>query len=485
MKKFLFILLFILLSVTLPSALADQPCPGHEKCGKEGCYWCTPMDITDEEAVWKMLCSPITVIDGNQKDQYLLRSEPNANSAPVADVTYASQGVHVLENLDNGWSRVETRSSSFNDSSVKAYNTFVTGYVETALLKEIVPNNSNYAIVIDKMTQRCYIFREGKLFSTLLISTGKANSKQPYNETQSGEFLIVSPTGDFNSDELVCEMGLRFNRGNLLHQVPYVLTEDGIKDFSRCESALGTRASHGCVRVQRKATPEGTNMTWLWNNRKMNSKLVIWEDCTDRYFPLPEHDTIVYINASGGKTYHRLETCPSVADRYLPLKAIPYLDLLNTENLSLKPCACCVPLARPETYVEMNKTYASSEPVYLDSMFGAYYHWDPYCSLYDEQFLPLHPASDAEIASPSFSFYAPCPLCIVKAQNPTLYYNPLGGKRYHSDPNCSSVNKRYLPMPSFEYCQLDDEEFASLVPCTKCNPPKRGLHPTNQSGDPE
>lgn len=32
------------------------------------------MDITNEDAVWKMLCSPITVISGNQKEQYLLRA---------------------------------------------------------------------------------------------------------------------------------------------------------------------------------------------------------------------------------------------------------------------------------------------------------------------------------------------------------------------------------------------------------------------------
>ena len=191
-------------------------------------------------------------------------------------MTFASQGVHVLEQLDNGWTKVEVRSSSFSDSTVKAYNTFVTGYVETKLLKEVKPDNSKYALVIDKFTQKCYIFVDGHLYSTLLCSTGKPNASQPYNETMSGEFLIVSAVGDFLSNELVCDMGLRFNRGDLLHQVPYILSENGYQDFSVCEPALGTRASHGCIRVQKKLTPQNTNMTWLWNNRRMNSKLVIW-----------------------------------------------------------------------------------------------------------------------------------------------------------------------------------------------------------------
>ncbi|MBO2517747.1 MAG: hypothetical protein CW338_10865, partial [Clostridiales bacterium] len=233
-----------------PVNVTSQPCPGRERCGKEGCYWCTPMDISDEDAVWKMLCSPITVISGDQRKQYQLRSKPNRNSTPVGDVTCESQGVHVLETLDTGWTRVETYSSSFDDSKVWANNMLVTGYVETRLLKEVKPNNSNYGLVIDKMTQRCYIFRNGKLFSILRVSTGKPNEYEPYNETQSGEFLIVCAVGNFVTEEegLVCDMALRFNRGNMLHQVPYTLDKDENKNFDIYEAALGTRASHGCIR---------------------------------------------------------------------------------------------------------------------------------------------------------------------------------------------------------------------------------------------
>ena len=40
--------------------------------------------------------------------------------------------------------------------------------------------------------------------------------------------------------------------------------------------------------MQRKRTPEGVNMTWLWNNRQKNTKLLIWEDWPGRQIPIPE-----------------------------------------------------------------------------------------------------------------------------------------------------------------------------------------------------
>ncbi|MBP5725719.1 MAG: hypothetical protein J6Y48_01465, partial [Clostridia bacterium] len=86
-------------------------------------YWTTPMDIRDEQAVWDMLMEPITVVDlgklkGKSRSQltkvqtYLYR-EPDEKSKIIGEVTNLSQGVRVIENLDNGWSLVECYSSSF------------------------------------------------------------------------------------------------------------------------------------------------------------------------------------------------------------------------------------------------------------------------------------------------------------------------------------------------------------------------------------
>lgn len=63
------------------------------------------MDITNEEAVWEVLMQPITVVDGNEKSFVYLRAEPSEDAEAVGEITCSTQGVHVLENLENGWSR--------------------------------------------------------------------------------------------------------------------------------------------------------------------------------------------------------------------------------------------------------------------------------------------------------------------------------------------------------------------------------------------
>ena len=154
------------------------------------CYWCTPMDLTDEEAVWKMLTAPITVVDLDMMKQTVCYREPDENSEQIGMITGSSQGVHVLETLDNGWTMIETYSTSFHDSRVKNFNAFVTGYIRTEKLKT-VQVNQNYGIIIDKLTQRLYFFMDGHLETSLAISTGLYNDKQPYNESRSGEYMII------------------------------------------------------------------------------------------------------------------------------------------------------------------------------------------------------------------------------------------------------------------------------------------------------
>ena len=163
-------------------AFRSEHRPEHENC-----YWCTPMDLEDEEAVWAMLTSPMTVVNLDMMKQTVCYAEPDEESEAIGMITGSSQGVHVLETLDNGWSLIETYSTSFHDSKVKNYNAFVTGYIRTDKLKTIEVNR-NYGIIIDKLTQRLYFYKDGHLETSLAISTGLYNPKQPYNESRSGEY---------------------------------------------------------------------------------------------------------------------------------------------------------------------------------------------------------------------------------------------------------------------------------------------------------
>ena len=323
-------------------------------------YWTVPMDITDEEAVWKALIAPITVVDNGKKNaektQVIIRSQPSEESDGIGMVTCISQGVHVLETGEE-WSLIECHSSSFHDSPILNWNTFVQGYVPTAYLKTVLPNQQ-MGFVVDKLTQRLYVFQEGRLFSTLLISTGTANAKQPYNETRSGEFLLVSKVGEFSSDNLKCAMALRFNDGDLLHEVPYIASQGGrYRDYSINEPKLGTKASHGCIRVQRQASPEGANQKWIWNNYKKNTKIIIWEDWQGRQVPIPKADTVLYCVKKKNGNYHTTDRCTQIKGKK-SVVTLTYGELDEEENRKMKPCPLCNAPAREESIRELNEMYA-------------------------------------------------------------------------------------------------------------------------------
>ncbi|MBQ9265321.1 MAG: L,D-transpeptidase family protein [Clostridia bacterium] len=342
MKKWIFLCLIGLLLFGFAAAEeVDTPSRKTTEGEKDVSYWTLPMDIRDEEAVWKMLTAPITVLKGNQKKQVYLRETPSSNGTIVGEVTCESQGVHVLGESENGWTKIECFSSSFHDSKSLQWNRLVQGYVKSTLLTTVKPNQ-NMGLVVDKLTQRMYIFRQGKLFTTLRVSTGLVNDKQPWNETRSGEYLLVSKVGGFSDGSMVCEKAIRYNSGDLIHQVPYNKRGNS-KDFDPFEIRLGARASHGCIRVQRKRTPEGVNMSWIYDHYKKNTKIVIWEDWPDRKLPPVAADTVVYYNPNGGKNYHRSETCYGVTEKYWPLSPIFFGNLNDAEYSGLTPCVWCNP----------------------------------------------------------------------------------------------------------------------------------------------
>ena len=311
---------------------------------KEGLsYWSLPIGILDNvEEIWTVMMQPITVINGPQKETYKLRATPSKTGGRaniVGEVTYASQGVHVIRDNGDGWTLIETYNSSYGPDcdSRPGYgktDELITGYVETSLLKEITPS-TEYGLLIDKMDQKMYIFSQGEIIGTLLVSTGNPTKQQPWNETPAGEFLIVSWVGGFYAGNLYCDMALRVNGGCLIHEVPYI----GDYDYSSTVPKLGSKASHGCIRVQKDKNDEGQNMRWLWLNLKMNTKVLIWDD-TGRLIPYPSDDTVVYYNPKGGKYFHEDRNCSSVRKTYLPLAPTTYGALEELFDTPL-PCPYC------------------------------------------------------------------------------------------------------------------------------------------------
>ena len=321
--------------------------------------WFGEFDPLDEDAAWARLTADITVLDVDQKEKVYLSDGPNGNRK-----TYDSHrgffygesvAVKVLGEQD-GWTKIE----AYNDC-----DELEQGWVREGRIKTVTPNQV-YGIIVDKMTQTLYLYKEGKLLTTLLCSTGTAaGANEDYNETASGEFLLCSWTGGFWSGNLYCDQAIRFNGGDLMHMVPAIYSggrgEDGsplgTPDYSICESALGRRASHGCVRVQRDANEDGYNHQWLWNNLRgqKNIKIIIWDD-DGRKLNRVDDATPMYYNPDGGAKFHTVARCQSVRSTYLPLTAITYGDLTRYPYTSLTPCTTCAAPQRPEVVDAWNET---------------------------------------------------------------------------------------------------------------------------------
>ena len=355
MKQFLSLLLSALLALAPGACLADKNVnnlPIGDLAGFEGgSTWFGEdfaYDITDEETCWALLQRPITVLNAEEKEAvYPLDApggQPVVNQWQGGFLNGATAAVHVLGPDEDGWTLIE---------GMDYYDRVIRGYVRTRLLKTVTPD-SKYGIIIDKLTQKLHLFVEGKLWSSVSVSTGLANPSQPYNETATGEYLIGSWVGGFDSEGMYCEMGIRFNGGDLLHMVPYTTYRDGTKDFSKYGSLLGRKASHGCVRVMRTANEQGLCISWLWENLKKGTKVIVWDD-DGRVTPYPAEDLQLYYNPNGGTSYHEYATCRSVRDKFLPLTAFSYSELDSGAFARLEPCPYCIPARRKAVIDEINQ----------------------------------------------------------------------------------------------------------------------------------
>lgn len=330
-------------------------------------------DLTNPEhqqAIWDLMMQPITVLEGEQTENIYITNQPGISPRPYKDncageLHGQSQGVHVLEEDVDGYALIE----AYTNDGTKTENSYmesiaaskVQGYIKNSRLKQVTPSDK-YALLIDKLRQKLYVFEDGRIITSLDVSTGKNTKSQPYNETPAGEFITVSRVGDFKAgSRTIGRFAIRINGGTLLHEVLHDVGADGrTKIYSNYEPQLGYKASHGCVRIPRRKNADGVNMEWFWNNLELKTKVFIWDDKgRQMYAPeLPDSDMQLYRNANGGSNYHVDENCPGVKEQYLPLTGdFTYADLDKDEFAKLTPCVYC---GAPQKKQELYERYAAS-----------------------------------------------------------------------------------------------------------------------------
>lgn len=332
-------------------------------------------DLTNPEhqqAIWDIMMQPITVIEGDQTENVYITNQPGTSARPYKDncageLHGQSQGVHILEEDTDGdgyvlieaYSNDGTKSESEYVESLAADR--IQGYIKKSRLYTDKPSDK-YAILVDKLRQKLYLFEDGRIISELLVSTGLNNKNQPYNETPAGEYLTVSRVGDFKAgSRTIGRFAIRINGGTLLHEVLHDVNKDGSRNYGNYEPDLGKKASHGCIRIPRRKNEDGINMEWFWGNLENKTKVIIWDD-KDRemYKPeMPEDGLMLYRNPNGGSNYHLDQNCSGVKSKFLPLTGdFTYGDLTQDTFKKLTPCSYCGAPQKKLAYYEMYKAAA-------------------------------------------------------------------------------------------------------------------------------
>ena len=180
-----------------------------------------------------------------------------------------TQAVEVISLTDDGWARI---SAWNHEAGVR-----IEGYVPRQVLITVSPSPT-YGVVIRKADQTLTVYREGVKLGSVPVSTGLPTAAKPIRETAAGVFLTEAHMLPFTDGGYTYQYPVRFDGGNLLHQLGYRPDGQSVPDFSDQTPQLGSRASHGCVRVPNQPGEGGINAYWLWTHLPRGTRVIILDD---------------------------------------------------------------------------------------------------------------------------------------------------------------------------------------------------------------
>lgn len=123
-------------------------------------YWGLTADSSDAE-IWAALTRTMVSVDVKETESaYIYNS--TSKGKKLGSVSGLSQGLNLIEDLDNGWSLVEAYR---NEDGA-----FVRGYIRTKTLRTVEPNTL-YGIVVDKAAQTLTVYKNGERLGSCAVST--------------------------------------------------------------------------------------------------------------------------------------------------------------------------------------------------------------------------------------------------------------------------------------------------------------------------
>ena len=225
-----------------------------------------PADPENDEEVWAALTAPAVVGAGTEgQGLYLMKKK---KYSPGGSISARTAAVRVLE-VDGGWCKVGVWRQAIGE--------YMEGWVQTEKLT-VIPPRLHYGALINKKDHTMTIYEDGKRIGRIRISTGLLNAKNPLAATPPGVYLIGSRMKDFQMDGYHYDYPIRLHGDYLLHTVGY-RTKDSVRYYTEELEDLGGEASHGCIRLDIRATKESgyLNAWWVWTHLGRDTRVIVTE----------------------------------------------------------------------------------------------------------------------------------------------------------------------------------------------------------------
>ena len=226
-------------------------------------YWGLTANASDAD-IWAALTRTMVSVNvGESESAYIYNSTDNGKK--IGSVSGLSQGLNLIEDLDDGWSVVEAYR---NEDGA-----FVRGYIRTNKLRTVEPSNM-YGLVIDKAAQTLTVYKNGERIGSCAVSTGLPTVKSLHRETPAGEFITVTRRGTIENSGGYSKYTVRISGNYHLCEIP--TTKKNGKDYSLMADKLGQKASRGNICLAHDESADGgINAEWIWDLTDSNKKIKV------------------------------------------------------------------------------------------------------------------------------------------------------------------------------------------------------------------
>lgn len=226
-------------------------------------YWGLTADASDAD-IWAALTRTMVSVNvGESESAYIYNATDNGKK--IGSVSGLSQGLNLIEDLDDGWSVVEAYR---NEDGA-----FVRGYIRTNKLRTVEPSNM-YGLVIDKAAQTLTVYKNGERIGSCAVSTGLPTVKYLHRETPAGEFITVTRRGTIENFSGYSKYTVRISGNYHLCEIP--TTKKNGRDYSLMADKLGQKASRGNICLAHDESADGgINAEWIWNLTDSNKKIKV------------------------------------------------------------------------------------------------------------------------------------------------------------------------------------------------------------------